>query len=58
MLDTPFYLEGYWNISCFFHLSFLRYLSLNPASQIPNNFHAKLGKTELLITLDKEMTSA
>lgn len=58
MLDTPFYLEGYWNISYFFHLSFLRYLSLNPASQIPNNLHAKLGKTGLLITLDKEMTSA
>ena len=40
-------------------LSFLIYLRcLNPTSQILNNFRKKLGKTELLITFDREMSSS
>ena len=30
---------------------------VNPTSQIPNNFHTKLGKIELFITFDREVLS-
>ena len=58
-LKVYFYLKGFfWKISCFYHLSFLRYLrSLNPTSQIRNNFHTKLGKIKLLITFDGKIRS-
>ena len=40
----------------FYH--FWKYLqSLNPTSQIPNNFHTKLGKVEILISLDRKLIS-
>ena len=32
--------------------------TINPTSQIPNNFHKKLGKIELLTTFCIEMVSA
>ena len=45
-------------MSRFYNPLFLKYLqSLNPASQIPNNFYTKLGKIELLVTFDREMIS-
>ena len=48
----------YLKFSCFYCLSFLRYLQfLNPTSQILSNFHIKLGKIELLITFDGEIIS-
>ena len=47
---------GKFDVLCFYHLSFLKYSqSLNPTSQIPNNFHAKPAKIDLLITFDREM---
>ena len=50
-------MQGLPKISCFYRLLFLRYLqSLNLTPQIPN-FHTKLDKIELLITLDREMIS-
>ena len=47
---TYIYLKDFWEISCFYQLSFLRYFqSLKPITQIPTNFYAKIGKIELLI---------
>lgn len=50
------YFKGFLKISCFYHLSFLRYLeSVNPTSQFRSNFRTELGKTKLLITPNREI---